>query len=378
MKNRRILLITMNYPLPMGGFPTFVCGLEHGLKELGHDVRVLNFDARNASLLKKFNVRDLFHTLATSHPYFSFTKIAKSPHPLIRLRDLFFNNLIYRESKLAIQKFRPDVIHLTLAYLYSSIYNCNIPSIVSCHSEDLLNIYPVEHSLKTATSIHCVSNFAKKKVLQIVPKRANDINVILNAIDLNYWEKYRKTEKNNWIITICRLVKRKNVDSVIRAFSLLPPQLRNNYKYLIVGDGPERQTLENLVKELNIQNSVSFLGSVTDEKKADLLASSRLFVMCPTLYNNENEGFGIVYIESQAVGVPVLGSNNGGAPEAIGNGGLLVKNELDPQEISDSIQHLLSDKDLYNGLVANINKRIHRFNATDQVKYIESLYQKII
>ena len=100
--------------------------------------------------------------------------------------------------------------------------------------------------------------------------------------------------------------------------------------------------------------------------------------MCPTLYNNENEGFGITYIESQAVGVPVLGSNNGGAPEAIGDGGLLVKNELDPQEIATSIQRLLSNQNLYNSLVINISKRIRQFDTTDQIKSIENLYQKII
>ena len=378
MPRYKILLVTMDYPPPMGGIQTVTYELERGMKKLGHEVEILNFDGRNLKLLKKFKIRDLFYTPATLHSYFSFIKIAKSSNPLNRLRNFFYNNLIYRESQLAIRNFKPDVIHITKPDLYSSIYNSDIPFVVSCHSEELNDIYPVRYSLEKAALIHCVSNFAKDRVLRIVPNRINDINVIHNAIDLGYWTKYRKIKKNNQIITICRLVKRKNVESVIKAFSLLPLHLRNNYKYLIVGDGPERQFLEKLVKVLNIENNVSFLGKVTDEEKADLLSSSKLFVMCPTLYNNENEGFGITYIESQSVGVPVIGSNNGGIIEAVGDGGLLVKNELDPQEISTNIQHLLLNQNLYDSLVTNINKRIFQFDTVNQVKSIENLYQKII
>lgn len=378
MKNLRILMITMDYPPPMGGIQTFTYDLERGLKELDHEVKVLNFDGRNINLSKKFKLRDLFYTPATLHPYFSIINIARSPQPIVRLRNLFYQNLVYRESKLAIQEYKPDVIHVTKTGLHSSIYGSSVPFIVSCHSEELIDIYPVRYSLQKASLIHCVSNFAKDKVLKIVPERIKDIDVIYNAIDLEYWKRNRKAKKNNNIITICRLVKRKNVDCVIKAFSLLPPEFRNRYKYLIIGDGPERQYLENLAKELNIQDNVSFLGQVNDEEKAKLLSSSKLFVMCPTLYDNENEGFGITYIESQAAGVPVLGSYNGGAPEAVGNGGLLVKNELDPQEIATSIQRILSSQNLYNNLVKNINKRIRQFDASDQVNSIVSMYQKII
>jgi glycosyltransferase involved in cell wall biosynthesis len=378
MKKIKILIATMDYPLPMGGIQTFTYDLESGLKKKGHEVKMLNFDGRNISLLKKLKFRDLFPTPATSHPYFSIMKIAGSKRPIMRLRNFFYNNLVYRESKLAIENFKPDVIHITKPDMYSSIYGSNIPTIVSCHSEELIDIYPVRYALEKATLIHCVSNFAKERVLQIVPSRADDINVIYNAIDLGYWEKYRKTEKNNWIITICRLVKNKNVSSVIKAYNLLPLEFRNNYKYLIIGDGPERQSLENLVKELDIQDRVSFLGYVTNEEKADFLSRSKLFVMCPTPYNNENEGFGITYIESQAVGVPVIGSNVGGVIDAVGDGGLLVNNELDPQEISKNIQSLLSDQNLYESLVANAKKRIFQFNAEDQVKAIERLYERIV
>ena len=283
MKMLRILIVTMDYPPPMGGIQTFTYYLEKGMRDLGHEVRVMNFDGRNINLLKRLKLRDLFYTRATLHSYFSVMKIIRSPQPIMRLRNFFYNNLVYRESRSAIKEFRPDVIHLTKPDLYSSIYNSDIPTVVSCHSEELIDVYPARYSLQKASLIHCVSNFAKEKVLKMVPERVKDINVIYNAIDLNYWEKYSKTEKNNWIITICRLVKRKNVDSIIRAFSLLPLQLRNNYKYLIVGDGPERQHLESLAKELNIQDNVSFLGQVADEEKAKLLASSKL-LLCVLLY----------------------------------------------------------------------------------------------
>jgi len=117
-----------------------------------------------------------------------------------------------------------------------------------------------------------------------------------------------------------------------------------NYKYFIVGDGPERKNLEFIVKNLHLEENVFFKGEVFEAEKIQLFSNSKLFIRCSTTYKNENEGFGISFIEAQAVGIPVIGSKNGGSPEAIGNGGLLVENELDPKEIAKNIEILLTDR----------------------------------
>ena len=185
-------------------------------------------------------------------------------------------------------------------------------------------------------------------------------------------------QKKNWIITICRLVKRKNVENIIKAIKLMPYSILKNYKYIIVGNGPERKNLEFMVKNLHLEENVFLRGEVSESEKTQLLSSSKLFIMCPTTYKNENEGFGISFIEAQAVGIPVIGSKNGGSPEAIGNGGLLVEDELDPKEIAKNIKLLLTDRKLYNQLVQNIQKRIGQFDTKKHVRKIEKIYKEVI
>jgi phosphatidylinositol alpha-1,6-mannosyltransferase len=375
MKKHKILIVTMDYPPPAGGIQMFTYNLEQGLKMLGHEVRVLNFDGRNINNYKKLKLRDFFYTPATLHPFFINPFYILKPNGL---KDFVYINLVYRESRMEIDKFNPDIIHLMKPDLYSSIYNCRIPFLVTCHSEEIIDSYPVRYSLEHASKIHCVSNFGKNLVLNITPNRKKNIKVIYNAIDLPEFGSGKKYYTRNWIITICRLVKRKNVDNIIKAIKLLPYSILKNYKYIIVGNGPERKNLEFMVKNLHLEENVFFKGEVSEAEKIQLLSNSKLFIMCPTTYKNENEGFGISFIEAQAVGIPVIGSKNGGSPEAIGNGGLLVEDELDPKEIAKNIKLLLTDRKLYNQLVQNIQKRIGQFDTKKHVRKIEKIYKEVI
>jgi phosphatidylinositol alpha-1,6-mannosyltransferase len=375
MKKHKILIVTLDYPPPAGGIQTFTYNLEQGLKMLGHEVRVLNFDSRNVNNYKKLKLRDFFYTPATLHPFFINPLYMLMPSGL---KNFVFANFIYRKSRMEIDKFNPDIIHLMHTNLYSSIYNCRIPFLVTCHSEEIIDIYPVRYSLLHASQIQCVSDFSRNLVLNITPNRKKNIKVIYNAIDLTQFDTGKKYYTRNWIITICRLVKRKNVDNIIKAIKLLPYSILKNYKYIIVGNGPERKNLEFMVKNLHLEENVFLKGEVSESEKTQLLSSSKLFIMCPTTYKNENEGFGISFIEAQAVGIPVIGSKNGGSPEAIGNGGLLVEDELDPKEIAKNIELLLTDRKLYNQLVQNIQKRIGQFDTKKHVRKIEKIYKEVI
>jgi glycosyltransferase involved in cell wall biosynthesis len=90
----------------------------------------------------------------------------------------------------------------------------------------------------------------------------------------------------------------------------------------IVGDGNDASRLKDLTERLGIQNSVTFRGSVPDEDLDQLYRSSHVFVM-----PSKKEGFGIVFLEAMAVGLPCIGGNHGGTPEVIHHGvsGYLVE-----------------------------------------------------
>jgi phosphatidyl-myo-inositol dimannoside synthase len=145
------------------------------------------------------------------------------------------------------------------------------------------------------------------------------------------------------LLTISRLTtqaRRKNVEGVIRAVALLKrawPGIR--LAYTIVGDGNDKPRLQQLSAALGLDDVVKFAGFVTREELLAVLRRSDLFVLAPKATAYDVEGFGIVYTEASASGVPVIGSVEGGAIDAIEEGanGLLIQTST-AEAIADGIR----------------------------------------
>lgn len=120
------------------------------------------------------------------------------------------------------------------------------------------------------------------------------------------------------LLTVARLEQRKGVHAVLS----LVPRLRRrfpNLQYWIVGDGPERRRLEAQAKKLGIADAVRFWGDVPDADLPAVYAASDLFALLPTPDERDGqvEGFGIVYLEAAAYGLPSVTWHTGGVPEAV-------------------------------------------------------------
>ncbi|MEL7668947.1 glycosyltransferase family 4 protein [Methanobacterium sp.] len=125
--------------------------------------------------------------------------------------------------------------------------------------------------------------------------------VIPNGIDFNYISKIGPAGEKSDVIFAGRLIKEKNVEVLIKAISNVKEKIPD-IKCCIIGDGPERAKLEKLVQELNIQDNVEFKGFMKDyDNLISYMKSSEVFVLPST-----REGFGIVVIEANACGLPVV------------------------------------------------------------------------
>lgn len=150
------------------------------------------------------------------------------------------------------------------------------------------------------------------------------------------------------ILTVARLTKRKGIDTVIR---VLPDLLRTfpNIVYVVVGSGPELTHYKQLSGQLGIEKNIRFVGRVSDDELPKYYAMSDIFVLlsksCPE--TGSVEGFGLVFREAGACGKPVVGSNEGGIPDAVINGinGYTV-DPFDQEEIVSVLSSLLADKQL--------------------------------
>ena len=178
--------------------------------------------------------------------------------------------------------------------------------------------------------------------------------VIPNGIDFNYISKISPSDKKSDIIFAGRLIKEKNVDILIKAVSYVKEKIPD-IKCCIIGDGPERGKLEKLVQELAMQNNVEFKGFMKDYN--DLISymkSSKVFVLPST-----REGFGIVVIEANACGLPVVVVNHkmNAASELIVNNKNGIISDFSKEDIAENIINMIDKrKKMQNECIQNSKK----------------------
>jgi phosphatidyl-myo-inositol dimannoside synthase len=149
------------------------------------------------------------------------------------------------------------------------------------------------------------------------------------------------------VVCVSRLVRRKGQDTLIRAWpQVLAAAADNTPALLIVGDGPYRSDLERLVQQTGVAGSVIFSGPVPAGDLPAYYRAGDVFAMpCRTRRGGlDVEGLGIVYLEASASGLPVVGGDSGGAPDAIldGETGYVVPGR-DVAAVARRISELLAD-----------------------------------
>jgi phosphatidylinositol alpha-1,6-mannosyltransferase len=148
------------------------------------------------------------------------------------------------------------------------------------------------------------------------------------------------------VVSISRLVPRKGMDVLITAAAALAPSFPG-LRVAIAGDGRDRERLRGLVQRTGAP--VRLLGRITDEDLPLLYGAGDVFAMAcrNRWFDLEQEGFGIVFLEAAAAGVPQVAGRSGGADEAVVDGqtGLVVADPGDPGAVAHALRRLLGDDD---------------------------------
>lgn len=142
------------------------------------------------------------------------------------------------------------------------------------------------------------------------------------------------------VLTVARLsaaTRRKNVDGVLHAIASLPQEVVSHYT--VAGDGTDRERLEGVAASLGIAGRVTFAGSLDRERMLAAYRQADLMVLAARSTPHDVEGFGIVYLEASASGVPVVASREGGSTDAVveGENGIVIP-DSSPQSIADAIR----------------------------------------
>jgi glycosyltransferase involved in cell wall biosynthesis len=181
-------------------------------------------------------------------------------------------------------------------------------------------------------NIITVSKKTKKDLKKII-KSENSI-VISNGIDFNHITKIQPSNEKSSVIFAGRLIKEKNVDVLIKSIKIVKKKIPD-IKCLIIGEGPEELKLKKLVAELQIEDNIIFKGFMKNyDDLIGYMKSSKVLVLPST-----REGFGIVVIEANACGIPVIVVDHemNAALDLVHDGENGFKTKLSPVDMADNI-----------------------------------------
>jgi glycosyltransferase involved in cell wall biosynthesis len=180
---------------------------------------------------------------------------------------------------------------------------------------------------------------------------------------------FRQNEKI--LVTVGRLVRRKAIDQLI---DLVKETSLETVRLIIIGDGPLRAELEAQAKAQGVSERVSFAGFVTDQEKFDLLCAADLYVS-----TSQHEGFGLVFLEAMAAGLPVVCYDFGGQSDFLDDGatGALVPLN-DRTTFLEACERLLASAEDCTLVRAENLKRVESYYIDNCASLYEALFEKVI
>lgn len=257
-----------------------------------------------------------------------------------------------------------------------------IPMVTTLHGTDitLVGSHPfykpaVTFSINNSDAVTSVSQSLKDDTLRLFNIK-KEIEVVPNFIDTKKYENlYSNCEReliasnNEKIIThISNIRKVKRVDDVIEIFDRIQKELPA--KLVIVGDGPEKESLENLCKKKGIDEKVLFVGNSHEVDK--ILCFSDLFIL-----PSEHESFGLVALEAMVCGVPVISSNAGGLPEVNIHGESGYLSDVgNVDEMAENALKILENNGTHQLFKRKAKENAQRFETKLIVPLYEEIYKK--
>ena len=364
----RILLFTVEFKPKPGGMAQQAYNMALELKSQGHEVEVVTPKVKGySSFDSRVNL-----------------KITRIPSTIL-VREIIASIIIVKRTSLG----KLDIVVNSMWYpcgvvcwLLSHIINVRYA--VIAHGVEVLDststfikrvkkfLKPVRVSIfNRSVCSFAVSNYTKN-VLINEGVRAEKVFFLPNGVFPERFENISKSSARKKLglnrediilLTVARLDDYKGHDYVIKALPLVQKIISNKVRYCIVGEGPYINQLKSIVKSLRLEGRVFFVGFVNDEELKYWYASSDIFIMASREIRErpDVEGFGIVFLEAQLAGIPVIGGRSGGIADAVINGrtGLLV-DPTDPRAIAKGIVKIINDRKLRYKLVANARARIEK------------------
>lgn len=365
----KVTICTTNFPRWKGDFRVpFILEAARAISHHGNEVKVLTMHTPGAATHEFFEEIEVFRANYLPEKMEVLQKDASGiPEAwrkgfLPKLTTipflLRFAFMIGKEAK------GSDIIHCNwslsglAAYLSKFIHKT--PYVLTVQGSDVFKAIriPVVRSLvglalRKASHVIALSNELKTATIRF-GVAADNITVIPNGVNISQFPVGSTEGRKNQLIFVGSLIERKGVNYLIQAMASLVAS-QPDIRLIIVGEGKDRVLLEELTKQLGLQESIIFMGTQSQEKVSELMRESRLFIL-PSI----EEGQGVVLVEALASGTPSIGSRVGGIPDVITPDVGKVVDAGDVQGLAAAIVSFLIDNGLWETASANARIRAER------------------
>jgi colanic acid/amylovoran biosynthesis glycosyltransferase len=229
---------------------------------------------------------------------------------------------------------------------------------------------------KGALFLAC-SAYVRKRSLELgYPPERTMVHSI--GVDVERFQPPPVRSPQKTVLFVGRLVEKKGCSSLIEAMAEVQRRSPGS-ELVIIGDGPLRRQYEAQAAELGVRGC--FLGAQPSSVVRDWMTRAAVFcVPSVVAASGDAEGFGMVFIEAQAMGLPVVSTLSGGIPEAVQHGetGLLVT-ERNPAALAEAILELMQNDDLWRRYSAAGRKRVlDQFNLSQQTERLENVFEQLL
>lgn len=362
-------------------YPTYggsgVVATELGLEmaNAGHEVHFITYS--KPVRLKDGTPNVFFHeVVVTDYPLFDY-----SPYELVLTSTLV---RVAKEVGLDLLHVHYAIPHASAAYMAKSILaseGIKLPIVCTLHGTDITlvgkdaSFEPViSFAINNSDAVTAVSESLKADTASFFSVNTK-VNVIPNFINL---DRYKASASNTIrekvspngepiIMHVSNFRKVKRVKDVIAVFNGIQKEMAA--KLVLIGDGPERYSVEQLCKELGLLEHVYFLGK--QKEVEPLLMEGDLFILPST-----TESFGLAALEAMAAGMPVISSNSGGLPEVNEHGFSGFLSDVgDVESMTHNALVTLNDLETYK---ANARQQASKFDIHAIIPQYTDLYNSLL
>ncbi len=315
----KILLIASTL-IPKNGWGTFALGMAQGLKDAGHDVHVLTNEVNTAV---------------------DVPQSTGLPPPLTLLDSSTARLKAWTVINAKLLTFRPDITHVLLEPYGLAMSTITKPWVMNLHGTYGVLPLSMPHAkatllkaYKNAKGLLAASDYTLSRVREAVKKQSGEekamnlvkktriltLGIDASALTLNT----SSAGGPRRILFVGEVKPRKGVKELIEACGALKRISKTPFHLDLAGkldmEDPYVAELRTRIAELGLKESVTFHGQVDDDTLNALYAKADLFSMLSISYGDHFEGFGLVFLEANARGIPTIGSLDSGCKEAIDDG----------------------------------------------------------